>query len=140
MNKAWMMVIVAACFEVSWVIGMKHAQTPLEWIGTLIAIFVSFYLMIAAGKTIPVGTVYAVFVGLGTAGTVVAEMLIFNAEMKPAKLALLALLLVGVIILKMQTNDQENPKPLAVTPSEIDSEQQQQNKHEAQQQTDKGDN
>jgi len=140
MNKAWMMVIVAACFEVSWVIGMKHAQTPLEWIGTLIAIFVSFYLMIAAGKTIPVGTVYAVFVGLGTAGTVVAEMLIFNAEMKPAKLALLALLLVGVIILKMQTNDQENPEPLAVTPSEIDSEQQQQNKHEAQQQTDKEDN
>ena len=140
MNKAWMMVIVAACFEVSWVIGMKHAQTPLEWIGTLIAIFVSFYLMIAAGKTIPVGTVYAVFVGLGTAGTVVAEMLIFNAEMKPAKLALLALLLVGVIVLKMQTNDQENPEPLAVTPSEIDSEQQQQNKHEAQQQTDKGDN
>jgi len=138
MNKAWMMVIVAACFEVSWVIGMKHAQTPLEWIGTLIAIFVSFYLMIAAGKTIPVGTVYAVFVGLGTAGTVVAEMLIFNAEMKPAKLALLALLLVGVIILKMQTNDQENPEPLAVTPSEIDSEQK--NKHEAQQQTDKGDN
>lgn len=108
MNKAWIMVIVAACFEVSWVIGMKHAQSPLEWIGTLIAIFISFYLMIAAGKTIPVGTVYAVFVGLGTAGTVIAEMVIFNAEIKPAKLALLALLLVGVIILKMQTNDQEN--------------------------------
>jgi len=134
------MVIIAACFEVSWVIGMKHAQTPLEWIGTLIAILVSFYLMIAAGKTIPVGTVYAVFVGLGTAGTVVAEMLIFNAEMKPAKLALLALLLVGVIILKMQTNEKESPEPLAVSSTVTDSEQQQKNKLDAHQQTNKGDN
>ena len=69
MNKHWFMVIVAAVFEVCWVIGLKHANGTLEWIGTIIAIVTSFYLMIRAGRFIPVGTVYAVFVGLGTAGT-----------------------------------------------------------------------
>lgn len=105
MNKAWAFVFLASFFEVCWVIGMKHAQSPLEWTGTLIAIFLSFYLMIVAGKTIPVGTVYAVFVGLGTAGTVIAEILLFNASIKPEKLALLGLLLAGVIILKLQSGD-----------------------------------
>jgi paired small multidrug resistance pump len=108
MNRAWAMVIIAALFEVSWVIGMKHAQSPLEWAGTFIAILISFYLMIKAGKTIPVGTVYAVFVGLGTAGTVIAEILLFQATIKPAKLALLGLLLAGVIILKLQSNEKKS--------------------------------
>lgn len=108
MNKAWGTVIIASLFEVSWVIGMKHAQSFLEWTGTIIAILISFYLMIQAGKTIPVGTVYAVFVGLGTAGTVIAEVVLFNGSLKPAKLALLGLLLVGVIILKLQSSEEKN--------------------------------
>ena len=42
MNKQWISVIIAACFEVGWVIGLKHATSVLEWIGTAIAIFISF--------------------------------------------------------------------------------------------------
>ncbi len=79
----------------------------MEWGGTLIAIIVSFYLMIMAGRDIAVGTVYAVFVGLGTAGTVLAEILLFDAPVIPAKLALIILLLSGVISLKMLSNQQE---------------------------------
>ena len=107
MNRTWISVFVAAFFEVGWVIGLKHAAGALEWGGTLIAIIVSFYLMIMAGRDIAVGTVYAVFVGLGTAGTVLAEILLFDAPVVPAKLALIILLLGGVISLKMLSNQQE---------------------------------
>lgn len=51
MNKHWVSVIIAACFEVGWVIGLKHASGVWEWIGTVIAIYVSFYLLIKAEST-----------------------------------------------------------------------------------------
>ncbi len=68
MNKTWMQVFIAAFFEIFWVIGLKYADNFWSWTGTVIAIIISFYLMIMAGRKIPVGTVYAVFVGIGTAG------------------------------------------------------------------------
>ncbi|SDD52157.1 paired small multidrug resistance pump [Terribacillus halophilus] len=107
MNKHWFMVIVAAVFEVLWVIGLKHANGLLEWIGTVIAIVISFYLMIRAGRYIPVGTVYAVFVGLGTAGTFFSEIIFFGQEFVLNKFLLVVLLLVGVIGLKLVTKDEE---------------------------------
>lgn len=107
MNKTWISVFIAAFFEVGWVIGLKHADGVLEWGGTLIAIIISFYLMIMAGRDLAVGTVYAVFVGLGTAGTLLAEILLFDAPVIPAKLALIVLLLSGVISLKMLSNQEE---------------------------------
>lgn len=107
MNKIWLSVVIAACFEVGWVIGLKHADNAGEWGGTVIAIIISFYLLIMAGRDLAVGTVYAVFVGLGTAGTVLAEILLFAAPVVPAKLALIALLLSGVISLKMLSKRQE---------------------------------
>ncbi|QFK72373.1 multidrug efflux SMR transporter [Pradoshia sp. D12] len=105
MNKDWIKVIIAAFFEVFWVIGLKHAYEFWTWTGTIIAIFVSFYLMIMAGKRLPVGTVYAVFVGLGTTGTVVSEILFFGEPFKVEKILLILLLLAGVIGLKLVTKD-----------------------------------
>ena len=90
-----------------WVIGLKHADSVLEWGGTLIAIIISFYLLIMAGRDLAVGTIYAVFVGLGTAGTVLAEMILFDAPVISVKLALIVLLLSGVISLKMLSNQKE---------------------------------
>ncbi|MCM3699665.1 multidrug efflux SMR transporter [Paenibacillus macerans] len=107
MNKTWISVIVAAIFEVAWVIGMKHADNFWEWGGTLIVIYISFYLMIKAARSLPVGTVYAVFVGLGTTGTVVAEILLFNADLSVAKIVLIGLLLIGVIGLKVLSKDKK---------------------------------
>ncbi|WP_050616315.1 DMT family transporter [Bacillus testis] len=101
MNKHWMKVFVAAIFEVAWVVGLKHSQNAWEWTGTAIAIAVSFYLMIMAGKDLPVGTVYAVFVGLGTAGTVVSGILFFGEPFSVAKILLIIVLLAGVVGLKM---------------------------------------
>ena len=105
MNANWVKVIIAAFFEVFWVIGLKHADDFWTWSGTVIAIIVSFYLMIMAGKELPVGTVYAVFVGLGTAGTVFSDIVFFEEPFKAAKVILILVLLAGVIGLKLVTKD-----------------------------------
>ena len=105
MDKDWIKVIFAAFFEVIWVIGLKHAYDFWTWTGTIIAIIISFYIMIMAGRKLPVGTVYAVFVGLGTAGTVFSEILFLGEPFKVEKLLLILLLLAGVIGLKLATKD-----------------------------------
>ncbi|MNJ56198.1 Multidrug resistance protein YkkC [compost metagenome] len=73
----------------------------------MIAIIVSFTLMIRASRFLPVGTVYAVFVGLGTAGTVFAEIILFGAPVQMEKVVLIAVLLLGVIGLKMLSKDKK---------------------------------
>lgn len=105
MNTEWTKVYIAALFEVLWVIGLKHADDFWSWTGTIIAIFISFYVMIMAGRKLPVGTVYAVFVGLGTAGTVFSEILFLGEPFKMEKILLILLLLAGVIGLKLVTKD-----------------------------------
>ncbi|OAB44189.1 DMT family transporter [Paenibacillus glacialis] len=107
MNANWIKVFVAAFFEVFWVIGLKHASDFWTWSGTVIAIMISFYFMIMAGRKLPVGTVYSVFVGMGTAGTVLSEIIFFGETIKVGKILLILLLLVGVIGLKLVTNDKD---------------------------------
>ena len=104
MNLDWFKVFIAALFEVLWVIGLKHADSILEWLGTVLAIVISFYGLIASGRRLPVGTVYAVFVGLGTAGTTAVDILVFGEPFKFEKIIFIALLLAGVIGLKMVTD------------------------------------
>ncbi|WP_019122311.1 DMT family transporter [Brevibacillus massiliensis] len=108
MNREWLKVLIAALFEVFWVIGLKHAATAWGWLGTAVSIFISFYMMIAASRKLPVGTVYAVFVGLGTAGTVFAELAFFGEPFQIMKVLLILLLLVGVIGLKLVTKEKES--------------------------------
>ncbi len=105
MNSSWSKVFIAAVFEVLWVIGLKHADDLWTWFGTILCILISFYLMISSSKKLPVGTVYAVFVGLGTVGTVFAEIAFFGELFKVEKLILILLLLVGVIGLKIESKD-----------------------------------
>ncbi|MGO2083766.1 DMT family transporter [Vagococcus sp.] len=105
MKNPWIQVVIAALFEVSWVIGLKHADSILEWGVTLVAIFMSFYLMIKAGEKIPVGTVYAVFVGLGTVGTVIVGAALFGENLTLAKLFFIILLMIGVVGLKTSTKE-----------------------------------
>lgn len=107
MTKQWLSVVLAGLIEVLWVIGLKHANNTLEWAGTIIIILLSFYLMLQASKHMPVGTVYAVFVGIGSTGTVIVDMLFFGEPFKLAKVALIAVLLLGVIGLKLVTGDKQ---------------------------------
>jgi len=106
-NSNWIKVFVAAFFEVFWVIGLKHADGFWTWTGTVVSIIISFYLMIDAGKKLPVGTVYAVFVGMGTAGTIFSEIIFFGEPFKWSKMLLILLLLAGVMGLKLVTKDKD---------------------------------
>ncbi|WP_164215108.1 SMR family transporter [Virgibacillus sp. YIM 98842] len=103
MNKYWNMIFLAAAFEVGWVVGLSHAYNVFTWILTGICIYVSFHFLIMASSRLPVGTAYAVFAGLGTAGTVIVEIFIFGEPFQLAKILLIALLVTGVFGLKTVT-------------------------------------
>lgn len=113
MNRNWLYVWIGGVIEVVWVSGLKHASAPWEWLLTVAAIMFSFWLIIEASKRLPVGTVYAVFTGLGTAGTVIAEMLFFGEPFYWSKTLLITLLLLGVIGLKIMTDDKKEKEASA---------------------------
>lgn len=104
MNRNWLYVLIGGCIEVVWVSGLKHAATPIEWLLTALGIAISFYLIIKASTRLPVGTVYAVFTGIGTAGTVAAEMIIFGEPFHWLKVILILVLMIGVAGLKLVTD------------------------------------
>ncbi|MCA0972478.1 QacE family quaternary ammonium compound efflux SMR transporter [Halobacillus litoralis] len=107
MNRSWLLVVIGSLFEVGWVIGLKHADNIVTWAGTGIAIFISFAMLFKATKKLAVGTVYAVFTGLGTTGTVLMEMIVFGKPVKLLNLLLIFILLVGVMGLKLVTGEHE---------------------------------
>ncbi|MGW9985853.1 paired small multidrug resistance pump [Staphylococcus cohnii] len=73
---------------------------------TVIAIFLSFYLLIEASKVLPVGSSYAVFVGLGTTGVTLCDFIFFGQPFNPGKIVLIITLLLGVVSLKLVTTNE----------------------------------
>jgi len=101
----WLKVILAGLVEIIWVTGLNNADSIFSWLFTLIFIILSFYLVINATKSLPVGTVYAIFVGIGAAGTVIVDILFFNQPFTFMKILLVTLLIIGIIGLKLSTTD-----------------------------------
>lgn len=104
----WFKVILAGLIEILWVTGLNTADSLLSWIGTIIIIIISFFLVISACKSLTVGTVYAVFVGIGAVGTVLVDMLFFGDPFNFMKIILIILLVIGIIGLKLTTEEAEN--------------------------------
>lgn len=107
MNRYWILVFISGLFEIGWVTGLKHADNEWEWLGTLIAIYASFAGLIRASAKLPVGTVYTVFTGIGTAGTVIVEMAVFGEPFRWIKALLILLIMCGVVGLKMSTKESD---------------------------------
>ncbi|GEK57544.1 QacE family quaternary ammonium compound efflux SMR transporter [Marinococcus halophilus] len=97
----WINVAAAATFEILWVIGLKHASAGWEWAGTLVAIVLSFLFLIRAGEYLPVGTSYVAFVGIGTIGTTVLDMIFFGQPFQWSKMAFIIMLIAGISGLHM---------------------------------------
>ncbi|MCS7458524.1 multidrug efflux SMR transporter [Paenibacillus doosanensis] len=108
MNKGWIYIWIGGLLEVCWISGMKNADSAVDWLLVGFAIAVSFVLILLACKTLPAGTVYAVFTGIGAAGAVTAEMIWWGEPVRLDKLALIALLLFGVIGLKLVTDNDKS--------------------------------
>ncbi|MFC4558703.1 DMT family transporter [Virgibacillus kekensis] len=110
MKKSWNIIFVAGLFEIGWVVGLKHADSVVEWLLTGLSIYLSMHLLIVASRNLPVGTAYAVFTGIGTAGTVVLDIMLFGEEFNPFKILLIVVLLSGVFGLKMVTQEHEGER------------------------------
>lgn len=101
---AWVYLIVAALFECGWAIGLKYTDgfTRL-WpsIFTIAAMIVSFELLSLAMKTIPVGTAYAIWTGIGAVGVAILGMVLFGESKDIARILCIVLIVSGVIGLKV---------------------------------------
>ena len=101
---AWLILVLAGLFEVGWAIGLKytHGFSRL-WptVGTVIAMLVSLALLGIAMKSLPVGTAYAVWVGVGAVGTVILGIVLFGEPANPARLISVGFIIAGIIGLKL---------------------------------------
>jgi quaternary ammonium compound-resistance protein SugE len=100
---AWILLLLAGLLEIGWAIGLKYAQgfTRL-WpsLLTLAAMAASMYLLALAARGLPIGTAYAVWVGIGAAGTAVLGMVLFDEPRDLARLVCLGLIIAGVLGLR----------------------------------------
>ena len=103
---AWTVLIVAGLFEVAWAIGLKYTEgfTRL-WptVGTVAAMGISVALLGVAMKTLPVGTSYAVWVGVGAVGTAILGIVLLGESANAGRLISLALIVAGIVGLKLAT-------------------------------------
>lgn len=100
----WMLLIIAGLFEVGWAVGLKYTEGFTRLIPTLLtvaAMAASFYCLSAAMRTLPLGTAYAVWVGIGAIGAAVAGITLFNEAVSALKLCSLALIVTGIVGLKL---------------------------------------
>lgn len=103
---AWVVLFVAGLLEIGWTIGLKYTDgftRPLPSVLTAAAIVASMVLLSLAARTLPIGTAYAVWVGIGAAGAAVLGMVLFGEPRNPGRLFFLALLVVSIVGLKLTT-------------------------------------
>ena len=103
---AWVTLFIAGLCEVGWAIGLKYTEgfTRL-WptLGTIAAMAVSLWLLGVAMKSLPMGTAYSVWVGVGAVGTVILGIVLFGEPANPARLISVMLIIAGIVGLKLVT-------------------------------------
>lgn len=103
---AWVILVVAGLFEVAWAIGLKYTEGFTRFwptVGTVAAMIISVVLLGIAMKSLPVGTSYSVWVGVGAAGTVILGIVLFGEPANAARLISVALIIAGIVGLKLAT-------------------------------------
>ena len=104
---AWIYLLIAGFFEVSWAIGLKLSDgfsNLIISILTIIGMVASFYFLALALKTIPLGTAYAIWTGIGTLGTVILGIILFKEPSSVMRFFCIFLILSGITGLKLLTN------------------------------------
>ena len=104
----WLILFLAGLLEIAWAIGLKYSEGftkfwPSFW--TLITMVASMVLLAIAMKSLPVGTAYAVWVGIGAVGTVVLGVVLFNESADFWRMASVGLIVAGIVGLKLATSD-----------------------------------
>ena len=102
----WVILVLAGLFEIGWAIGLKYTEGftrlwPSVW--TVAAMIVSLALLGLAMKSLPVGTSYAVWVGVGAVGTAILGIVLLGEPATAGRIASLALIVAGIVGLKLST-------------------------------------
>jgi len=101
---AWTLLVIAGLLEVGWAIGLKYSEgftRPLPSLATIAAMVVSMYLLAVAARTLPIGTAYAVWVGIGATGAAILGIALLGEPASWPRLACIGLIVVAVAGLKL---------------------------------------
>lgn len=101
---SWLFLVVAGLLEAGWAVGLKLTAgftKPVPSVLTIAAIVASMYLLAVAARTLPIGTAYAVWVGIGTFGAIILGVIFLDEPISAGRMFFLVLLLVSIIGLKM---------------------------------------
>jgi paired small multidrug resistance pump len=104
---AWVNVLLAGIVEIFWVIGLRYSQNLWQWAGTVVMLILSFYLIIKACESLPSGTVYAVFTGIGAASIVLIDIVVFHTDFSLIQVLLIGFIIFGVVGLKLTTVEKD---------------------------------
>ena len=106
----WIILIVAGLFEVAFAFCLAKAKETtgnemyLWYVGFIVTLAISMTLLVKATQTLPIGTAYAVWVGIGTVGTVIAGIMLFGESMSLIRVISILFILIGIVGLKFTTN------------------------------------
>jgi quaternary ammonium compound-resistance protein SugE len=101
---AWIYLFIAGLFEIGWAVGLKYTNgftKLLPSVITVIIMILSFYFLSSAVKTIPIGTAYAIWTGIGAVGTAILGIFLFGESKEFIRLFFILLIIIGVVGLKI---------------------------------------
>lgn len=104
--NAWTLLLLAGLLEIVWAVGLKYADgfsKPAASAITIAAMAASMYLLALAARTLPIGTAYAVWTGIGAVGAALLGMMLFSESTNIVRLACIALIVAGIAGLKLAT-------------------------------------
>jgi quaternary ammonium compound-resistance protein SugE len=99
----WLLIILAGLLETGWAIGLKYSEGFTRLVPSVLTVagaLASFYLLSAAMKDVPVGTAYAVWVGIGAVGTAIAAVFLFGEPVNALRVGGIMLIIAGIAALK----------------------------------------
>lgn len=106
MTSAWFCLLMAGLLEVVWAMGLKYSDSFTRFwpsVATLVAIAASFSFLSLALKSVPFGTAYAIWTGLGAVGTLIVGIVLFGESADAARLGCVFLIVIGIVGLKFVT-------------------------------------
>lgn len=104
--SAWLALLAAGLLEIAWAFGLKYSDGLTRFwptVATLLAILLSFGLMAVALRSLPFGTAYAVWTGIGAVGSIIVGILVFSESADPVRMLCLTLIVAGMVGLKLNS-------------------------------------
>jgi quaternary ammonium compound-resistance protein SugE len=103
----WLLLIIAGLFEMGWAIGLKYSEgftKLIPSIFTIVGMIASFYFLSLSLKSLPLGTAYAIWTGIGTVGTVILGIILFKEPVDIIRLICIGFIVIGIVGLKVASS------------------------------------